>query len=263
VPHRDIIKAYRRAIKRGARRFGLHTMIISNERKCRYMVKTVRMLLDVIEMVSAELNIRFEFFNIGGGIGIPYRPTDEPFNMPVLAEKAGEMLYKFKEKHGYAPRLFMECGRLMTGPHAALVARVIERTRKYHKYIGVDTSTMAANPRPAVYQTAYHHIDILDPDCRPKTGDNERVNVHGALCENNDYFAKQRILPKTEVNDIMVQQDVGAHSPAMCSNYNGWLRIKELLLHPDGSVELIRRAETIEDLFTTLNFEANILKPNK
>ncbi len=268
VPHENIVEAYRRAIERGAKHVGIHTMIISNERRLRYMVQTVKMLLQVIEMVSEALNIKFEFFNIGGGIGIPYRPSEKPFNLPGLARESGKLLYKFKEKHGYAPRLFMECGRLMTGPHGALVARVIQRTKKYHKLIGVDTCTLAANPRPAVYpKTAYHHIDILDSDCRLKEckkGSQGVFNVHGSLCEDNDYFAKRRLLPKnTEVNDFMLQHDVGAHSPGMCSNYNGWLRIKELLLHPDGSVELIRRAETIEDLFATLEFEKDILKPSK
>jgi len=263
VPHRDIVKAYRQAIEKGAERFGLHTMIISNELKYGYMVETVRMLLDVIEMVYDRLSIQFEFINIGGGIGIPYRPTDRPFNMPGLAAKAGKLLCQFKEKHGYSPRLFMECGRLMTGPHGALVAKVIQRTRKYHKYIGVDTCTLAANPRPAVYQTAYHHIDILDPDCRFKKEKREVVNVHGSLCENNDYFARRRILPLAEVNDIMLQHDVGAHSPGMCSNYNGWLKIKELLLHSDGSVELIRRAETLDDLFATLKYNPDIIRPKK
>jgi len=263
VPHRDIVKAYRRAIERGAKRFGLHTMIISNELRYSYMVETVRMLLNVIEMVSAKLGIQFEFINIGGGIGIPYRPADKPFNMPGLARDAGKLLYQFKEKHGYSPRLFMECGRLMTGPHAVLVAKVIQRTVKYHKFIGVDTCTLAANPRPAVYPTAYHHIDILDPDCRPKEGKRELVYVHGSLCENNDYFARRRILPRTEVNDYMMQHGVGAHSPAMCSNYNGWLRIKEVLFRSDYSAELIRRAETLDDLFATLKYKPKILQLSK
>jgi len=261
VPHHDIVKAYRRAIGRGAERFGLHTMIISNELRCSYMVETVRMLLDVIEMVSAKLGIQFEFINIGGGVGIPYRPTERPFNLSGLAAEAGKLLYQFKEKHGYSPRLFIECGRLMTGPHAVLIAKVIQRAVKYHKFIGVDTCTLAANPRPAIYPTAYHHIDILDSDCRIKEGKRELVNVHGSLCENNDYFAWRRVLPLAEVGDYMMQHDNGAHAPAMCSNYNGWLRIPELLFG-SNSVALIRRGETMDDLFATLNYEEDILKLN-
>jgi len=258
--HDQVIEAYRRAIARGARRFGLHTMIISNELKYTYMVETVRMLLEIMEMITRELDIRFEFFNISGGVGIPYRPQDKPFDMPALAREAETLIKLFSEKMGYTPKLFMECGRWMTGPHGALVARVINRMSKYREYVGVDTSTWAANVRPAIYESAYHHITILDPQGRPKQGDEEVVDVVGPLCENNDKFGKQRLLPRTVEGDIMVQHDVGAHSPAMASNYNGWLRIQQLLLRADGSMELIKRAETIEDLFATFQFEPKILK---
>jgi diaminopimelate decarboxylase len=260
VRHDQIVGAYRQARERGARRFGLHTMIISNERSTAYMVETVSMLLGVIEMVSAELGVRFEFFNIGGGIGIPYRPEDKPFDLAALAHQSKELLGDFEKKHGYTPALFMECGRLITGPHGVLVARVINRMSKYREYVGVDASTMSANPRPAIYDNAYHHITILDPRGRPKHGGEEVVDVVGPLCENSDKFAKQRLLPSTTVGDIMVQHDTGAHSPAMGGNYNGWLRPQELLLHPDDSVELIRRAETMDDLFATLKFEPKMLR---
>jgi diaminopimelate decarboxylase len=118
---------------------------------------------------------------------------------------------------------------------------------------------MSANPRPAIYD-AYHHISVLDPGGKPRHGGEEVVDVVGPLCENNDKFAKQRLLPNVEVGDILVQHDTGAHSPAMGGNYNGWTRPQELLLHADGSVELIRRAETIDDLLATFNFEPKILK---
>ena len=258
--HDQVIEAYQRAIARGARRFGIHTMIISNERNYAYMVETVRMLLEMMEMVTGKLGIRFEFFNISGGVGIPYRPEDKPFDMPALATEAQNLTQQFARKMGYTPKLFMECGRWMTGPHGALVARVINRMSKYREYVGVDTSTWAANVRPAIYESAYHHITILDPEGQPKQAGEEVVDVVGPLCENNDKFAKQRLLPKTVEGDIMVQHDVGAHTPAMASNYNGWLRIQQLLLRTDGSVELIKRAETIDDLFATFQFEPKILK---
>lgn len=258
--HDQVVDAYQRAIARGARRFGLHTMIISNELDYKYMVETVRMLLEIMEMVSRKLNIQFEFFNISGGVGIPYRPEDKPFDMPAMAEETQTLIKKFSKDMGYTPKLFMECGRWMTGPHGALVAKVINRMSKYREYVGVDTSTWAANVRPAIYGTAYHHITMLNPQGRAKQGDEEIVDVVGPLCENNDKFAKQRLLPKTEEGDLMVQHDVGAHSPAMTSNYNGWPRIQQLLLRTDGSVELIKRAETIEDLFVTYQFEPKILK---
>jgi diaminopimelate decarboxylase len=261
VTYDQIIDAYRRAIALGAKRFGIHTMIISNERDYYYMVETINMLLDIMNRVSEALKIKFEFFNISGGVGIPYRPADKPFDMVALATEAKKSIRDFSLKNGYTPRLFMECGRYMTGPHGALVARVINRMSKYREYIGVDVATMCANPRPAIYETAYHHITILDPQGKPRTGREETVDVVGPLCENNDKFAKQRLLPKVELGDIMVQHDTGAHSPAMGGNYNGWLRPQELLLRKDGSVEMIRRAETIDDLFATLKFSPKIMNP--
>jgi diaminopimelate decarboxylase len=130
---------------------------------------------------------------------------------------------------------------------------------KYREYVGVDVATMTANPRPAIYSSAYHHVTILDSDGTPKSGGEELVDVVGPLCENSDKFARQVLLPETGPGDIMVQHDTGAHCYAMAGNYNGWLRPKELLLRTDGSVELIRRAETVDDLFKTLNYEPDIL----
>jgi diaminopimelate decarboxylase len=258
--HDQIVEGYRRAVAKGAKRFGLHSMLISNELNYQYMVETVRMLLGVMEMVSAELHIRFDFFNISGGVGIPYRPGIRPFDLPALAAETDKAVADFARRQGYRPSLFMECGRYITGPHGVLVARVINRMSKYREYVGVDTSTMAANPRPAIYESAYHHITILDPGGNPRGGPTEVVDVVGPLCENNDKFARQRELPRTQEGDIMVQHDTGAHSPAMGSNYNGWTRPQHLLLRADGSVELIRRAETLEDLFATLKFSPNVLR---
>ena len=257
--HDQVIPAYRAAIKRGARRFGLHSMIISNERNYHYMVETVRMLLDLIEEVSQELKIKFEFFNISGGVGIPYRPEDTPFDMTAFVIETKNLLQNFAQRNGYTPRLFMECGRYVTGPHGVLVATVTNRMSKYGEYVGVDAATMSANPRPAIYG-AYHHITILDPQGKPKHGGEEVVDVVGPLCENSDKFAKQRLLPKTAVGDIMVQHDTGAHAPAMGGNYNGWLRPQQLLLRTDGTVALIRRGETTDDLFATLKFKPKVMK---
>jgi diaminopimelate decarboxylase len=257
--HDQVIEAYKRARERGASRFGLHTMIISNERDYQYMVETVRMLLEIMEMVTQSLGIKFEFFNISGGVGIPYRPGDHAFDIAALARESQSLIAAFSRKLGYTPALFMECGRYMTGPHGVLAATVINRMSKYREYVGVNASTMSANPRPAIYETAYHHITMLDPRGVPRQGREEVVDVVGPLCENNDKFAKQRTLPRVEAGDIMVQHDTGAHSPAMEGNYNGWTRPQELLLRQDGSVELIRRAETLDDLFATLRFEARIM----
>ena len=258
--HDQVVEAYRQAMARDAKRFGIHTMIVSNELDYTYMVETVRMLLEVMEMVSRELGIKFEFFNIGGGIGIPYRPEDRPFDVSALAAGAGKLLADFAARNNYTPALFVESGRYMTGPHGVLVATVINRMSKYREYIGIDASTWAANVRPAVYETAYHDITVLDSGGSPKQGDEEIVDVVGSLCENSDKFARQRKLPKVVIGDILVQHDTGAHTPAMASNYNGWLRPQILMLRTDGSVELIKRAETINDLFATLKFEPRILK---
>ena len=260
VRHDQVAEAYRRAMARGAQRFGIHTMIVSNELDYTYMVETVRMLLNIMEMVTQELEIQFEFFNIGGGIGIPYRPEDRPFDVPALAVEAGKLLSEFAGKNNYTPALFVESGRYMTGPHGVLVASVINRMSKYREYVGIDAATWAANVRPAVYETAYHHITVLDPAGEPKQGEEEIVDVVGPLCENSDKFARQRRLPKVQIGDIIVQHDTGAHSPAMASNYNGWLRPQILLLRADGSVEMVKRAETFDDLFATLDFKPKILK---
>lgn len=250
VSHDQIIDAYRRAKERGVQRFGIHTMLASNELQYSYMVETSQMLLDLIEKLEIELNIRFEFINIGGGLGIPYRPDEPAFNLERMGEEITGQFRRFKEKHGYMPALYMESGRYMTGPHGVLVVKAINRKSIYRTYIGVDAS-MSALMRPGMYQ-AYHHIDV-----HGKNGSSakETVDVVGSLCENNDKFAVQRELPVIEDGDLLIIQDTGAHGHAMGFNYNGKLRPQELLLTEGGTVELIRRAETIEDYFSTLNFE--------
>jgi diaminopimelate decarboxylase len=258
--HDQIMEGYRKAIARGAKRFGLHAFIFSNERDYKKILESVRMLLEMMTSITKELGIKFEFFNISGGAGIPYRPDDNTFDFPALARESRPLIEAFIRQNGYTPRLFTEFGRYITGPHGVLVARVINRMSKYREYIGVDAATMAANPRPAIYESAYHHITILDPKGKPRQGHEEVVDVVGPLCENNDKFARQRKLPGTQVGDIMVQHDTGAHAPAMTGNYNGWLRPQHLLLKPNGSVELIRRAETMDDLFATLKFKKKVLK---
>ena len=261
--HDQVVPAYRQAITRGARRFGIHTMIISNERNYQYMVETVKMLLDIMEMVSAELQIKFDFFNISGGIGIAYRPEDQSFDMEPFARQTKILLNEFTRRQGYTPVLFTEFGRYITGPHGVLVAKVINRMSKYREYIGIDTTTMSANPRPAIYENAYHHVTILDSQGKPRQGSEKLMDVVGPLCENSDKFAKQRLLPEANEGDIVVQHDTGAHSPAMGGNYNGWLRPQQLLLKTNGSVELIKRAETIGDLFATYKFRKKVMRAGK
>jgi diaminopimelate decarboxylase len=255
LAHHQLLDAYRQAAGRGSKRFGLHTMLASNELKHGYMVQTVEMLLDVVEWITKELGIRFEFINMGGGLGIPYRPDDRPFDLETMGTKICELFDKFKSRHGYALKLFMESGRYMTGPHGALVVRTINRKEIYRTYIGVDAS-MSALMRPAIYG-AYHHIDVLGKTDAPAT---TKVDVVGSLCENNDKFAIERELPDIETGDLLIIHDTGAHGHAMGFNYNGKLRPQELLLRSDGKIERIRRAETIEDYFATLTFEPSIME---
>lgn len=254
ITHDQVLSAYKLSLERGAKQFGIHTMVASNERDYTYIVETARMLLQLADMVENELGIRFAFLNIGGGLGIPYRPEDKALNLEKMAGEITELFADFKSSHGYAPRMYMESGRWITGPHGALITRAINHKHIYRKYIGVD-ACMSSLMRPGMYE-AYHHIDVIG-----KTGqDNTEVyDVVGSLCENNDKFAVQRSLPPIHEGDLLAIHDTGAHGHAMGFQYNGRLRPKELLLRSDGSVELIRRAETNEDYFRTLRFEPDTL----
>ncbi|MCL1981214.1 MAG: diaminopimelate decarboxylase [Proteobacteria bacterium] len=255
VSHDQIIEAYRQVRAKGARRFGLHTMLASNEIDYSYMVKTAAMLLELVETIHAELGIDFEFINIGGGLGIPYQPGIDPLNIKAMGEEITALFVAFKARNGYCPALFMESGRYMTGPHGVLVTRAINRKDIYRTYIGVD-ACMSALMRPALYG-AYHHIEVLGKDGAAGT---EVVDVVGSLCENNDKFAVQRELPVIADGDIVIIQDSGAHGHAMGFNYNGRLRPQELLLGQDGTVRLVRREERPEDYFATLQFTEKVLR---
>jgi len=268
VPHEQIINAYREARKKGATRFGIHTMICSNELSYQYMVTTVKMLLDVVEMIETELNIKFEFINMGGGLGIPYKPEQSPLPLKQMAQEIKELLIEFKKIHGYTPKLLMESGRYITGPHGIFVTKCINQKHGYKEYRGVDSCCTSSVVRPAMYWSkdhpddGWHYISILKKNCRPKNRSlTEIVNIVGATCENNDYFCHDRKLPKIIESDIIIVHDVGAHAPAMGNNYNGRLRPQELLLRLDGSIELIRRAQTFDDYVKQFyDFESKILK---
>ncbi len=254
VAHHQLLEAYRAARAAGAKRFGLHTMLASNELNSTYMTQTVEMLLEISEWIYRNLNIRFEFINMGGGLGIPYRPQDPFFDLQSLGHAVTERFRKFRTRQGYCPRLYMESGRYMTGPHGVLVTQAINRKEIYRTYIGVDAS-MSALMRPAMYG-AYHHIDVLGKESVAQT---ERVDVVGSLCENNDKFAIDRKLPKIDPGDLLAIHDAGAHGHAMGFNYNGNLRPKELLMRPNGQIELIRRAETTADYFATLEYQPQVM----
>ncbi|MBV5318424.1 MAG: diaminopimelate decarboxylase [Desulfobulbaceae bacterium] len=255
VSHDQITLAYRRAQAKGAKRFGLHTMLASNELHYTYMVQTAAMLLELVEKISQELGITFEFINIGGGLGIPYLPDIDPLNIRAMGAEITALFVDFEDRNGYCPALLMESGRFMTGPHGVLVTKAINRKDIYRTYIGVD-ACMTALMRPALYG-AYHHIEVLG---KGGSGNTEIVDVVGSLCENNDKFAIQRELPKIVDNDILIIQDSGAHGHAMGFNYNGKMRPQELMLRRDGTVALIRREEQPEDYFATLRFAEKVLQ---
>ncbi|MEJ2222193.1 MAG: diaminopimelate decarboxylase [Desulfobacterales bacterium] len=257
VAHEQIVHAYKAARALGARRFGLHTMLISNELNHAYMVETAAMLLEVVELVSKELDIEFDFINLGGGLGIPYQPEQAPLDIDSMADEISDLFSNFKKRNDFVPRFLIESGRYMTGPHGVLVVTAINQKDIYRKYIGVD-ACMSALMRPAIYGT-YHHITVIG---KQPTRHFEKVDVVGSLCENNDKFAVQRLLPEIQDGDRLLVHDTGAHGHAMGFNYNGRLRPKELLLRTNGTVELIRREETVEDYFATLNFAPQMLVPN-
>lgn len=246
----QIFEAYKAAREKGVERFGIHTMIISNELDSRYFVETAVMMFKLIGEIYETLGIRIEFVNLGGGIGIPYRPEQEPVSLEAVSQgikKAYEQLIVAK---GLDPlKITMESGRMILGPYGYLVTKVLHKKEIYKNYVGVD-ACMANLMRPALYD-AYHHITVVGKEDWPL---DYIYDVTGGLCENNDKFAIDRALPRMDIGDTVVIHDTGAHGHAMGFNYNGKLRSAELLLKGDGSVELIRRAETLEDLFATLDF---------
>ncbi|PID40895.1 MAG: diaminopimelate decarboxylase [Proteobacteria bacterium] len=248
VSYDQLIPAYAATKSKGTRRFGLHTMLASNELDYTYMVQTAAMLLEQVERVSADLSIRFDFINIGGGLGIPYRPDEAPLDLEAMAGEITAAFTAFADRNGYMPALYMESGRFMTGPHGVLVTTAINRKEIYRTYVGVD-ACMSALMRPALYG-AYHHVTVPGRSA----ADGPPVDLVGSLCENNDKFAIQRPLPEIATGDRVVIHDTGAHGHAMGFNYNGKLRPKELILKTDGSVELIRREEHLSDYFATLTF---------
>ena len=247
----QLFEGYQLLRDRGVKRFGLHTMVASNELNPQYFVDTARMLYGLVAELSEKLGIRFEFINIGGGIGIPYRPEQTAVDIPAVSRGIEAAYNETIRARGLHPlRLYMEMGRMITGPHGFLVTRVLHLKDTYRKYVGVD-ACMANLMRPGMYG-AYHHITVMGKQDRPA---DKLYDVTGSLCENNDKFAIQRLLPAAERGDLLVIHDTGAHGYAMGFNYNGKLRSAELLLQPDGSVRQIRRAETVEDYFATLDFK--------
>ena len=246
----QLFEGYRKLKAYGVTRFGLHTMVASNELDPDYIVDTAKMLFDLVADLTQQLGIDFEFVNIGGGIGIPYRPDQQAMDLARVSDGIRAAYKATVEGRGHKPlKLYMECGRCITGPYGYLVARVRHIKNTYRMYAGLD-ACMSNLMRPALYG-AYHEIVVPGKE---SSGDTTVYDVTGSLCENNDKFAIQRVLPVLERGDLVVICDAGAHGHAMGFQYNGKLRSAELLLEEDGSVREIRRAETLDDYFATLDF---------
>ncbi len=236
---------------KGVKRFGLHTMVVSNELDLESLAGTADLIFDLALEVRDRTDVEVEFIDLGGGIGIPYKPEQKAVDFEELSAKIKASYEAKILGQGHSPvRLAYECGRMVTGPYGYLVTTALHKKDTYKKYIGLD-ACMANLMRPALYGS-YHHITVLGKEDAPVAG---IFDVTGSLCENNDKFAINRELPQIERGDIVVIHDAGAHGHAMGFNYNGKLRSAELLLHGDKSVTLIRRAETLDDLFGTLSFE--------
>jgi diaminopimelate decarboxylase len=246
----QLYEGYQMLIDKGVKRFGIHTMVASNELDTDYFVGTAQILFELIADLSKKLNIHFEFANLGGGIGIPYKPEQVEVNLEKMSEGIRDNYEKYISGNGLKPlKLYFESGRAITGPYGYLVSKVLHIKNTYKQYAGLD-SCMTNLMRPALYGS-YHHISIPGKEESPTK---IMYDVTGSLCENNDKFAINRVLPKLACGDIVVIHDTGAHGHSMGFNYNGKLRSAELLLREDGEVVQIRRAETTEDYFATLDF---------
>ena len=250
VRNDQLIECYVKAKELGAKRFALHTMVASNELDGSYIVETARMLFELALKIYEETGIVIEFVNMGGGIGIPYGLDQEAMDIQKVSDEIKALYEKMISNTALDPlKIVFECGRMMTGPHGYLVSKVLHVTSKYKEYVGLDAN-MANLMRPALYGS-YHHITVLNKEEEAK---DHLYDVTGSLCENNDKFAIDRKLPEIESGDIAVIHDTGAHGHSMGFNYNSKLRSAEYLLHEDKSAEMIRRAETVDDLFATLNY---------
>ncbi len=245
----QLLRGYERCRHLGARRFGLHTMVVSNEINLDSLLETARMLFELTLLIRSELGIEMEFINLGGGIGVAYRPEQSEICLREFGAGVEQLYAQLLTPAGLAPSMMTENGRAMTGPFGFLITKVINLKETYKSYVGVDAS-MANLMRPGMYG-AYHHISVLGKEHAPPAGP---VDVVGSLCENNDKFAIDRSLPAVQVGDVLVIHDAGAHGHAMGFQYNGRLRCAELLLQSDGQVRQIRRAETLDDYFATVEF---------
>lgn len=252
----QMFEGYRRALEMGVKRFGVHTMVISAELRTEAFLLTARLMFELAAELKEKLGIHVEFVNLGGGFGIPYRPEQDGIDYDAVGAGIEKLYHEIMRPAGLGDvGIRTESARGITGDAGWLVSTVLHEKDTYKKYIGLD-SCMANLMRPAIYG-AYHHITILGKENAPA---DHVYDVTGSLCENNDKFAIDRALPKIDIGDILIIHDTGAHGSAMGFNYNAKLHCAELLRRMDGSIELIRRPQTIDDYFATLKYEGSLMK---
>ena len=245
----QLFDAYRVLQQKGAKHFGLHAFLASNTVTNEYYPMLAKVLFELAVRLKKETGADIRFINLSGGIGIPYRPDQEPNDIRVIGEGVRKVYEEVLVPAGMGDvAIYTELGRFMLGPYGCLVTKAIHEKHTYKEYVGVDACAVNLM-RPAMYG-AYHHITVMGKEDAPC---DHTYDVTGSLCENNDKFAIDRQLPKIDKGDLLVIHDTGAHGYAMGYNYNGKLKSAELLLKEDGSVQLIRRAETPKDYFATFD----------
>lgn len=245
----QLVEGFKKLQDKGAKEFGLHAFLASNTVADEYYPALAKILFETAVKLNKETGAEIRFINLSGGIGIPYRPEEEPADIMAIGEGVRKAYEDILVPAGMDDvSIFTELGRFMLGPYGCLVTTAIHKKHIYKDYVGLDACA-ADLMRPAMYG-AYHHISVMGKEDQPH---DHKYDVTGGLCENNDKFAVDRMLPKVDKGDLLVIHDTGAHGYAMGYNYNGKLRSAEVLLQEDGSTKLIRRAETPEDYFATLD----------
>ena len=246
----QMTEAFKILLQKGVKHFGMHAFLASNTVTNEYYPELARILFKTAVELKEETGAHIEFINLSGGVGIPYKPEQEANDILAIGEGVRKAYEEILVPAGMDDvKIFTEMGRFMLGPHGALIAKAIHEKHTHKEYIGLDAC--AANlMRPAIYGS-YHHITVMGKENAPC---DHKYDVTGGLCENNDKFAIDRMLPKIDIGDLLFIHDAGAHGFAMGYNYNGKLRSAEVLLKEDGSTQLIRRAETPADYFATFDF---------
>ena len=246
----QIFQAFKILKEKGAKYFGIHAFLASNTVTNEYYPMLAKVLFELAVRLHEETGADIRFINLSGGIGIPYRPDQEPNDIMAIGEGVRRVYEEVLAPAGMGDvAIYTELGRFMLGPYGCLVTEAIHEKHTHKEYIGVDACAVNLM-RPAMYGS-YHHITVMGKEQAPC---DHKYDVVGSLCENNDKFAIDRMLPKIDKGDLLVIHDTGAHGFSMGYNYNGKLRSAELLLKEDGCVQLIRRAETPEDYFATFDF---------